>query len=278
MVKGIGFKYTKFNFPCGETQIIVDRQFKGMPFDPKWTAIKFSYENDAELIELLLLADAYKRVAGELPRVLYIGYMPYSRQDRVMAPGEALSIKVICGDEGVPGKIMGTKGAMQHLWDTFGGTVNSKGYKQLDPHVGLIYGDSITLVRCRAISDGLKRLGFASTNIVYGIGSYTYQYNTRDIFGFAVKATYGVVNGEGRAIYKDPVTDDGEKKSARGLLSVTYNDLDYKLCEDVTPELEGQGSLKTVFKDGQLVQKTTLAEIRERLKASLYEAFIGGTR
>src|SRR3954454_6952499 len=82
-------------------------------------------------------------------------------------------------------------------------------YKLLDPHVGLIYGDSITLARAEAILSGLKAKGFASGNVVLGVGSYTYQYVTRDTFGFAVKSTYGEVNGVGREIFKDPVTDDG---------------------------------------------------------------------
>ena len=70
----------------------------------------------------------------------------------------------------------------------------------------------------------MKAKGFASTNVVLGIGSFTYQYNTRDTFGFAMKATYGEVNGEGRAIFKDPITDDGTKKSAKGLMKIELID------------------------------------------------------
>lgn len=35
------------------------------------------------------------------------------------------------------------KGAYEILWDIFGGYVNEKGYKVLDTHIGMIYGDSI---------------------------------------------------------------------------------------------------------------------------------------
>lgn len=76
------------------------------------------------------------------------------------------------------------KGVIELLWDTFGGTINSKGYKELDPHIGAIYGDSITLDRAEQICNRLEKKGFASTNIVYGIGSYTYTYNTRDTEGW----------------------------------------------------------------------------------------------
>ena len=106
------------------------------------------------------------------------------------------------------------------MWDIFGGIENSKGFKELDSHIGAIYGDSITLERATQICERLKLKGFASTNVVLGIGSFTYQYNTRDTFGFAMKATYGEVDGNGREIYKDPITDDGTKKSAKGLMKI----------------------------------------------------------
>jgi nicotinamide phosphoribosyltransferase len=88
------------------------------------------------------------------------------------------------------------KGVIELLWDVFGGTINEQGYKVLDPHIGAIYGDSITIERAEEICKRLEDKGFASTNVVLGIGSFTYQYNTRDTFGFAMKATYVEVNGE----------------------------------------------------------------------------------
>lgn len=180
----------------------------------------------------------------------------------VIRPDSGDPVKILCGDpEAVPGSIE-NKGTVQHLWEVFGGTVNSKGFKQLDPHIGVIYGDSITLERCRAICDGLKAKGFSSTNVVLGIGSYTYQYVTRDTFGFAMKATYGVVNGTPTNIFKDPITDNGVKKSAKGLLAVLDG---YKLVEEASPALEATGLLQTVFKDGKLMKETTLSEIRAKL-------------
>ncbi|RVR64787.1 hypothetical protein, partial [Citrobacter freundii] len=44
---------------------------------------------------------------------------------------------------------------------------------------------------------------------------------TRDTFGFAMKATWGEVDGKDRTIFKEPKTDNGLKRSARGLLRVT---------------------------------------------------------
>lgn len=157
------------------------------------------------------------------------------------------------------------KGSVQCLWDTFGGTETEKGYKMLDEHIGLIYGDSITLQRARDILERLEQKGFASSNVVFGIGSYTYQYITRDSFGFAVKATYGEIDGEGVEIFKDPATDRGTKKSARGLLRVAQESGGFKLYDQQDEAAEKTGELLPLFLDGKLIRKDTLAEIRERL-------------
>lgn len=151
------------------------------------------------------------------------------------------------------------------LWRTFGGTVNAKGFKVLDPHVGLIYGDSITLERGEAILNGLIAKGFCTTNMVYGIGSYTYQYVTRDTFGHAMKSTYGEVNGEGFEIFKDPVTDSGVKKSAKGRVAVLRENGRIVL-KDCLPNGPVDGDLlELVFQDGRLARFQTLSEIRRRV-------------
>lgn len=62
------------------------------------------------------------------------------------------------------------KGVIELLWDIFGGTINDQGYKVLDPHIGAIYGDSITPERQVQIYERLAAKGFAATNIVLGIG------------------------------------------------------------------------------------------------------------
>lgn len=160
------------------------------------------------------------------------------------------------------------KGAVQCLWDTFGGVETDRGYKLLDPHVGLIYGDSITLTRARDILVRLERKGFASGNVVLGIGSYTYQYLTRDTFGWALKATYAEVNGEPQELVKDPVTDSGVKKSAKGLLRVDETPDGFVLHDQQTPEQAAGGALAPVFRDGELLVEQSLAEIRARLQGS----------
>jgi nicotinamide phosphoribosyltransferase len=162
------------------------------------------------------------------------------------------------------------KGVIELLWDVFGGTINEQGYKVLDQHIGAIYGDSITIDRANEICERLEAKGFASTNVVLGIGSFTYQYNTRDTFGFAMKATYVEVNGEGREIFKDPITDDGTKKSATGLLCVETIDENGKigLYDKVSWATEESGLLQTIYKDGKFYNTTTLTQIKERIKTN----------
>jgi nicotinamide phosphoribosyltransferase len=177
------------------------------------------------------------------------------------------------------------KGVIELLWDVFGGTINEQGYKVLDQHIGAIYGDSITIARANEICERLEAKGFASTNVVLGIGSFTYQYNTRDTFGFAMKATYVEVEEHfeatdehpagyhivGREIFKDPITDDGTKKSATGLLCVETIDENGNigLYDKVSWATEESGLLTTIYKDGSFYNQTTLTGIKNRLKYGL---------
>lgn len=158
------------------------------------------------------------------------------------------------------------KGVYELLWDVFGGTVNEKGYKVLDPHIGVIYGDSITIERQKEIYKRLEEKGFAATNLVLGIGSFTYQYRTRDSLGFAMKATWCQINGEPKEIFKKPKTDSGMKNSLKGLIRVDKDENGvYYATDCVTKEQEEGGCLEVVFENGELKKEVSLKEIRERL-------------
>lgn len=174
---------------------------------------------------------------------------------------------IICGDKTLSDtNSPAYKGSLECLWEIFGGTVNAAGYKELNSKVGLIYGDSITLERASKILGKMKEQGFASSNIVFGIGSYTYQHVTRDSYGFAMKATYCEVNGEPREIFKDPITSDGTKKSAKGLLRVTKDENGEFVSHDQqTKEQEADGELVTVFKDSVLTKFQFLNDVRKNL-------------
>jgi nicotinamide phosphoribosyltransferase len=207
--------------------------------------------------------DLWKVLTDYLPR---LKNEISSREGRVVIrPDSGDPVDIICGNANGKSEVE-RKGVIELLWDVFGGSVNAKGYKELIPQIAAIYGDSITLQRAEEICSRLKLKGFASTNVILGIGSYTYQYNTRDTFGFAMKATYGEVNGEGRAIFKDPITDDGTKKSAKGLMKITLENGAYKLTDNVAWEDEKQGELVEIFQDGKLLVDWNLADIRKRMK------------
>lgn len=182
----------------------------------------------------------------------------------VFRPDSGNPADIICGNPDTNG--LERKGALEVLWDHFGGTTTEKGYKVLNEKVGLIYGDSITLDRANEILSRMEAKGFASANIVFGIGSFTYQYMTRDNFGFAMKATHGTVKGQDRIISKKPKTDDGGKFSAQGLLRVEGNEEGFVLHEKQTREQEGEGLLELVFLDGKQQRHQNLDEVREALR------------
>lgn len=205
----------------------------------------------------------------------------------VIRPDSGDPVDIICGintkndPDNRYGKLEGTpefKGVIELLWDVFGGTVNDQGFKVLDSHIGAIYGDSITIERADEICKRLAAKGFASTNIVLGVGSFTYQYNTRDTFGFAMKATYVEVNGEAREIFKDPITDDGTKKSATGLLCVMKNEIngDYQLYDRVDWATQKTGELQIIFSNGKFYGSTTLSEIRQHLEKQILPVAVLG--
>ncbi|AZN35203.1 nicotinate phosphoribosyltransferase [Iodobacter ciconiae] len=187
----------------------------------------------------------------------------------VFRPDTGSPVKMICGDASAPLGSPEYKGAIECLWEVFGGTESSQGYKQLDPHVGLIYGDSITIEIAEAICAGLKAKGFASTNVVFGIGSYTYQYVTRDTDGFAVKATFAKIAGIDKEIFKAPKTGDGIKNSAKGLVAVYKNKQgDFYLKEQASWSDVYHCEFIPVFENGKILNEVSLAEIRARLAAN----------
>ena len=159
------------------------------------------------------------------------------------------------------------KGLIQCLYEQFPGGETEKGFKLLADQIGAIYGDSITLDRQSEIYARLMAKGFAPL-VVLGIGSYSYQFVTRDTHGSAVKATHVIRNGEGVDVFKDPKTDS-KKKSAKGLLRVEFEHGRFVLHDQQTPEQETEGLLETVFLDGKLTKETTLTEIRTRINQGL---------
>lgn len=212
----------------------------------------------------------------------------------VIRPDSGDPVDIICGkpkEKGDKNNLYASeeeqKGVIELLWDIFGGEITSTGYKRLDSHIGAIYGDSINLERQISIYTRLADKGFSATNVVVGVGSYTYVMLTRDSAGYAAKGawfqTLEILNGEEVRteynIYKDPITDNGTKKSLKGFCQVFNNRPDalpYEIKYDgkdqlevnteCTKEQEESGLLVLIYEDGKFHNQVTLTEIRERLK------------
>ena len=175
---------------------------------------------------------------------------------------------------------------VEALWDIFGGTFNTKGYKVLDPHIGVVYGDGVLPSISATIYKRLMLEGFAANNIYFGAGSFSFTcYKdsnncfhplTRDTYSVAGKSTACVVNGKYYPVFKDPKTDRESgfsfKKSQRGCCEV-WNDPEtgmFKFTDGINPMerevLHGEDSAYMLyFKDGNMVQEQSLTEIRNRL-------------
>lgn len=202
-----------------------------------------------------------------------------SLKDEILGRNGTLYVR---GDSGNPVEIVTQ--TVFHLWETFGGTVNSKGYKVLDSHIRAIYGDGITQVRAKQIYQILKDNGFSAENVALGAGGFSMlsymnedghvEMYSRDSFNCAVKATYVEQTVDGATtpimVYKDPKTDSGMKKSHKGCCAVFYNykTRDYD-CEDQLTLDQAHSDpfnlLIPVFKDSKMLREVTLTEVRDTL-------------
>lgn len=186
----------------------------------------------------------------------------------VIRPDSGDPEKILCGDPDAPMGTPAHRGVLSLLRETFGGEYNDRGYLQIDPHVGAIYGDSINLARAASILDNMASQQLASSNVVFGVGSFTYQYNTRDTFGSAIKATWAEVDEDGVNLFKDPVTDDGTKKSATGRLAVLPDwDGNLMLVQKATPDQEEASLLQPVWANGRFLRFQSFADVRGTLHA-----------
>lgn len=173
---------------------------------------------------------------------------------------------VVRPDSGDP--VATTEFVIKSLWDTFGGTINSKGFKVLDPHIGIIQGDGVDIEMIDKILANFERLGFSAENIAFGSGGGLLQKFNRDTLKFAFKCSSIVVNGEERDVRKFPMemTADGKyqqsfKISKGGRLQLFLNGHTYETVTGMDEEFD---ELKLVFENGVLFNETTFEDIRKR--------------
>lgn len=175
---------------------------------------------------------------------------------------------------GRPGKVVlrpdsGDPAAMcfevlNRIWKNVGGKVNENGYKVIDPHYGVIYGDGINIESVEKIMKTVVDYGkYAASNVVFGSGGGLLQACTRDTHKFAFKCAANYRNGQWEDVFKDPITDTG-KRSKRGRLAVVKDGGVYKTIR--LEELNGRtDELQTVFLNGDIVKKETFKDVRKRV-------------
>ncbi len=185
----------------------------------------------------------------------------------VIRPDSGDPVKIMIGDPAAEDWAPEAKGVLSLLAETLG-TTNG-----LINNAGAIYGDAINESRCNAILSGLIAKGLSPFNAVFGVGSFTYEFQTRDTDGFAMKATAVVQHGKLIPIFKDPVTDDGGKKSLCGIPAVyrtidsTEANPDYFVTDGCDAEALDNCAFEKVYEDGELLIETDFATIRRRARA-----------
>lgn len=186
----------------------------------------------------------------------------------VIRPDSGDPVKIICGDPDAS-EPNPRKGTLRLLAEALG--VNDHG---LINNAGAIYGDSINEERADAIlGRTVNELGLSPYNMVFGIGSFTYEYRTRDTYGFAMKATAVQRSGKVIDIFKDPVTDDGGKRSHKGIPAVyqteesTEKHPTFMCVQGSRPEYLDHCSFQKVFSNGELLIDDDFETIRKRVRA-----------
>lgn len=231
-----------------------------------------------KFLEVESLVDDYNNFAdGDYEAVKYHGkyYIAYAESDVVYSYGESYgsNFRIELGREL---NEFEAKGTIQTLWDIFGGTevegsgVNPDGskpkFKLLDSHIRVIYGEAISLAMGEKIYKGMLDAGWCVGNVFFGVGSWAFIANSsRDSYGIACKATNSVIDGVEVPLQKDPIGTSTFKKSAKGLLRVEFENGNYVLYDEQTPEQEEQGELIVVFEDSKTINESTLQDIRARV-------------
>lgn len=158
---------------------------------------------------------------------------------------------------------------VQALWETFGGTVNSKGYRVLNDKVRVIQGDGMDQYKIAALLSSMLGAGFSIDNITFGMGGGLLQAHTRDDLRFAMKANAISDGKEWRDIFKDPAADPA-KRSKAGRQAVIREDGAWKSvrAEEVPNEAN---HLRTVYRNGRIFDRQSFTSVRAKASESLRE-------
>jgi len=185
-------------------------------------------------------------------------------KDEISENGKTIVVRPDSGDP--PSTV---KRVIEILMESFGYTVNEKGYRVLPDHVRVIQGDGIDFDMVSRILETLKESGISADNLAMGSGGGLLQKLNRDTQGFAFKCSSVTVDGKARMVFKDPVTDAG-KKSKRGRLKLVREASSHgSWLTTVSHGDPRKDELQTVFVNGEVMDSPTLDEVRKR--ASLHD-------
>lgn len=172
---------------------------------------------------------------------------------------------VVRPDTGIPSEI--DLEVIEILGEVFGYNINSYGYKELPPYIGIIQGDGIDTSEIWKILSTLKEHKWSSNNIIFGSGGALLQKSNRDTMNFAMKNCYNIIDGYCYDVMKKPI--HGSKSSKSGDLtlikesdifkSVTIDSL--KFWEDKQIEF-----LEVIFENGNLLKEYSFEQIRKRVE------------
>ena len=152
---------------------------------------------------------------------------------------------------------------LKTLWDAFGGTVNGKGFRLLDPHVRVIQGDGMTLDSIARLTARLIEEGFGIDNIAFGMGGGLLQHANRDTLGFAMKAN-ALQDDQGvwHDIAKRPATDMAKASKAGRQATIMRDGKLVAARQDAIDSVENL--LVPVWRNGELLVCHDFEQIRER--------------
>jgi nicotinamide phosphoribosyltransferase len=175
---------------------------------------------------------------------------------------------VLRPDSGDPNEVVPK--LLDILGEKFGYSTNDKGFKVLNPKVGIIQGDGMNYWTCRTLFDIIKSKGWSGDNLVIGMGGKLLQGVDRDTQKFAFKCSAVRVNGKWQDVYKQPKTDAG-KNSKRGRLILVQRDNNEFVTLQHNPVIiSPDDELRTVFEDGYIKVFHTFDEVRMRAHVSLF--------
>ncbi len=169
---------------------------------------------------------------------------------------------VIRPDSGDPATVVCQ--VLEILGSRFPTTINGKGYRVLDPHVRLIQGDGINFASLRQILAAIQEAGWSADNIAFGSGGGLLQKLNRDTLKFAFKCSWARVAGAGRDVFKRPITDGGKQSKSGRFKLVRRKEAGGTTYATVPEHDPGEDLLRCVFENGEVVRRSTFAEIRDR--------------